>query len=73
MSLLLLLKPKVWFWNITAADVDGILRKRGSVEIPAEVAKVAEVETALKLPAVIAQQYKAVEEEEALLLLLLSD
>ena len=73
MSLLLLLKPKVWFWNITAADVDGILRKRGSVEIPAEVAKEAEVETALKLPAVIAQQYKAAEEEEALLLLLLSD
>lgn len=72
MSLLLFLKPKPWFWNITAADVDDWKKKRAPppeeehVELPPEVA------IALELPAVMAQQVKSQQEEDELLMLLAS-
>ncbi len=72
MSLLLFLKPKPWFWNITAADVEGWKKKRAPppeeehVELPPEVA------IALELPAVLAQQVKSQQEEDELLMLLAS-
>ena len=72
MSLLFLLKPKPWFWNITAADIDGFKKRRAPppeeehIELPANVA------LALELPAVLAQQAKNQQEEDELLMLLAS-
>ncbi len=73
MSLLLLLKPKPWFWNITAADIEGWKKRRhhevDTIEpLPEIVQQVEKVAPALQAQALAAQQ-----EEEALLLLLLGE
>lgn len=70
--MLFFLKPKPWFWNITAADVEGFKKRRAPppeeewIELPPEVEK------ALELPAVLAQQAKNQQEEDELLMLLAS-
>jgi len=72
MTILFFLKPKPWFWNITAADIDGFKKRRAPppeeehIELPTNVA------LALELPAVLAQQAKNQQEEDELLMLLAS-
>lgn len=72
MSLLLLLKPKPWFWNITAADVDGLKKKRAPVPEEEHIELPPDVAIALELPAVPAQQARNQQEEDELLMLLAS-
>lgn len=72
MTILFLLKPKPWFWNITAADVDGWRKKRAPVPEEEHIELPAEIEKALELPAVLAQQAKNQQEEDELLMLLAS-